>query len=108
MMLSENPANCPRGRRERFLQNRFDLPSCDGDAALGQIYVWTGAAARSGRLTGGPLLGALELVEAEHGELAGDHPRQSMHGMGDPFLIGHYRDSLEGRMMGQHIAKAEL
>lgn len=63
----------------------------------------------AGRLSaGGPLLGPLELVETEDGELAGNHPRQRMQGMGNPFLIGHYRDSLEGRMMRQDSAEGEL
>src|SRR5271166_1667956 len=57
---------------------------------------------------GGPLLGTLELVEAEQGELAGDHPRQRMQHMDGPFLIGHYRDSLKGRMMMEQSAQAQL
>ena len=59
-------------------------------------------------LAGGPLLGAVELIEPEYGEVAGDHPRQRVQDVGDPVLVGHYRDSLEGRMMRQDSAEAEL
>src|SRR5271166_3213835 len=52
-------------------------------------------------LPGGPFLGALELVEAEDGEFPGEHPRNRMQRVGDPFLVGHDRDSLEGRRMLQ-------
>src|SRR5215469_14766969 len=41
------------------------------------------------RLAGGPFLGAVELVEPEHGELTGDHPGHRVHDMGDPVLVGH-------------------
>ena len=36
---------------------------------------------------GGPLLGPLELVEAEQCELAGDHPGEGVQRVGDPVLI---------------------
>jgi hypothetical protein len=61
-----------------------------------------------GTSAGGPVLRALELVEAEHGKLAGDHPRQGMQRMGDPFLVGHDRDSLERRMMLKECTETQL
>jgi PPE-repeat protein len=73
-----------------------------------QAGTWEGPAAGSRPSAGGPLLGPLELVEAEHRELAGNHPRERMQGMGDPFLIGDHRNPLDGRMMRQDSAKAQL
>jgi hypothetical protein len=75
--------------------------------ASAAIGAWS-ATTKLDCLAGGPLLGALKLVEAEHGKLAGDDPRQRVQGMSDPCLIGHYRDSLEGRMMRQDSAQAQL
>ena len=62
----------------------------------------------SQRSAGGPLLGPLELVEAEQGELAGDHPGEGVQRVGDPVLVGHDRNSLERRMMLDQGAQAQL
>jgi len=40
---------------------------------------------------------AVELVETEQSELAGDQPRQRMQGIGDPCPVAHDRDAFEGR-----------
>lgn len=42
-----------------------------------------------------PLLGRVELIEAKHPELAGNHPGESMHGMAHPVLVRHNGDPLE-------------
>ena len=60
-------------------------------------------------LAGGPLLGILELVEAEHGELAGDHPCQRMQRMGDPISCRILRRFvLKAGMMLEESAEAQL
>ena len=48
---------------------------------------------------GGPLLGPLELVEAEQCQISGDHPGEGVQRVGDPVLVGYDRNSLERRMM---------
>jgi hypothetical protein len=57
---------------------------------------------------GGQLLGPLELVEAEQGELAGDHPREGVQRVGDPVLVGHDCNSLERRTMLNQGTKAQF
>ena len=53
-------------------------------------------------------IGPLELVEAEQGELAGDHPGEGVQRVGDPVLVGHYRNSLERRMVPDQGTKASF
>ena len=74
-----------------------ETPSLETEVAFGATW-------RVPLSAGGPLLGTLELVQAEHGKLTGDHPRQRMQSVRYPFLIGHDRDSLEGRMMPEQLA----
>jgi hypothetical protein len=57
---------------------------------------------------GSPLLGAVDLAEAEHRKLPGDHPRERMQRMGDPFLVGNDRDAFEGRMMLKECSETQL
>ena len=66
------------------------------------------AVGRARESAGGPLLGPLELVETEQGELAGDHPGEGVQRVGDPVLIGHDRNSLERRMMLDQGTEAQL
>src|SRR6202048_3466120 len=66
------------------------------------------AVGRARESAGGPPLGPLDLVEAEQGELAGDHPGEGVQRVGDPVLVGHDRNSLERRMMLDQGTEAEL